>query len=363
MNLLQKKYLINWYTKKCEWARLYQVFREEYEFIIRNKNKKIILTGTPIHGNLGDHAIALAEHQLIQKTLPQYSIIEISIPLMLRHASKFKEIIGDSLIIISGGGFIGSLWMDEERMIREVLRTYPNNKVIIFPQTVFYENSKQGKKVKNKSISIYRKHRRLSLCLREKISFQQAKQLVKKKDIHFIPDMGFFLDYDIDTQQRKDVLLCFRRDKESIFNPQTRNIILDVINENFDIQDIKYTDTVISRNVLPRERVIMLNRKLMEFMQAKIVITDRLHGMIFAAITSTPCIAINNKSKKIEGVYNIIKNIDYIKFIGDDDLKNINNTINELLNLKNIQYDINALKGKYLVIQKALINLLDKKRR
>ena len=45
------------------------------------------------------------------------------------------------------------------------------------------------------------------------------------------------------------------------------------------------------------------------------VITDRLHCMIFSAITSTPCIVIDNYTNKISGVYKWISNYNYLMLI------------------------------------------------
>ena len=54
---------------------------------------------------------------------------------------------------------------------------------------------------------------------------------------------------------------------------------------------------------------------LKQIKKSKLLITDRLHGMIFAVITNTPCIAFANKSGKVKGVYNwISKDNDYVKF-------------------------------------------------
>ena len=39
--------------------------------------------------------------------------------------------------------------------------------------------------------------------------------------------------------------------------------------------------------------------------------------MIFAAITGSPCIAFNNKSNKVKGVYEWIKNNKYLKFVNE----------------------------------------------
>ena len=42
----------------------------------------------------------------------------------------------------------------------------------------------------------------------------------------------------------------------------------------------------------------LLKQKIEEFQSAELVITDRLHGMIFSVITGTPCIAFDNLMRK-----------------------------------------------------------------
>ena len=50
--------------------------------------------------------------------------------------------------------------------------------------------------------------------------------------------------------------------------------------------------------------------------KSKIFVTDRLHGMIFATITGTPCIAMANSSGKVKGVHKwISQNNDFVKFV------------------------------------------------
>ena len=80
-----------------------------------------------------------------------------------------------------------------------------------------------------------------------------------------------------------------------------------------------------------------------EFRHARLVITDRLHGMIFAVITGTPCIVIDSKSPKVRGCYEWIKQLDYIKFI--DSAEDIEKTFRQIPN-KNFVYD-NSLFQKY----------------
>ena len=54
--------------------------------------------------------------------------------------------------------------------------------------------------------------------------------------------------------------------------------------------------------------------KLQEFSQYRLIITDRLHGMVFSYVVGTPCIAIDNKTGKSKALYNDwIKNSPLIK--------------------------------------------------
>ena len=51
-----------------------------------------------------------------------------------------------------------------------------------------------------------------------------------------------------------------------------------------------------------------------EFRSARLVITDRLHGMIFSAVTGTPCVALNNSNGKVGYEYEWLKDVPYIAF-------------------------------------------------
>ena len=58
-----------------------------------------------------------------------------------------------------------------------------------------------------------------------------------------------------------------------------------------------------------------VKNKLEQFKKAKLIITDRLHGMIFATITATPCIAFGNSNGKVKNVYGWLKHNEYIKYV------------------------------------------------
>ena len=90
------------------------------------------------------------------------------------------------------------------------------------------------------------------------------------------------------------------------------------------------------KHVAKLSRLHIDDDKLEEFASSEIVVTDRLHGMIFAALTETPCIVVNSMSHKLRGCYEWIKSLDYIRFVEDFDL--IPAVIQELKHVRP-QYD------------------------
>ena len=75
--------------------------------------------------------------------------------------------------------------------------------------------------------------------------------------------------------------------------------------------------------------------------RASIVLTDRLHGMIFSAITGTPCVASSNYNHKIKESYEWIKYLPYIKYA--ENITQAREYIDELVNMKESNYDITPL--------------------
>ena len=41
---------------------------------------------------------------------------------------------------------MGTLWFHNEILFRNVIINYPDNRILLFPQTIYYEDSEWGKK-------------------------------------------------------------------------------------------------------------------------------------------------------------------------------------------------------------------------
>lgn len=319
--------------KEIIWKIKYSLYKLKCKI---KKQEEYILFGTPLHGNLGDQAIAIAEYEFL-KDCGIKDVFEIP-GFDRKYIINYLEakIPKGGILLAHGGGYIGSLWINEEEMIREFIEKFPNNKIVIFPQTIFYEETEEGKEELKKSLEIYNNHNDLTICVREKYSYEfSIKEFTKIKTL-LVPDIVLYIkNLKIPVKQRKGVLLCMRRDKEKKITNIEEDKIYSCISKYDEIID--KTDTVLDNaNIKPRKRKKLVMDKLKEFKKYKLVITDRLHGMIFSAITGTPCIAIGNCNYKVKGVYDWIKDLDYISYI--DDLGNFELEINRLMNIKECEY-------------------------
>lgn len=320
-----------------------------YSEVIKKMNsskreKRIYIFGIPEHGNLGDQAIAHAEIEYFKTQFDSYEVIEIPSKMVKLKLKPLKKYIkNEDIICLHGGGYLGTLWPDEEEMARSVIQNFPNNKIIVLPQTIFYSNSKLAQKSLKLSIEIYNGHSNLHLCAREKKTYNAFKQYYPKANIVLVPDIVLYLNKSESTLNRKGVLACFRTDKESSIDNEIKKTVKKIINKMN--MDLSYTDTTVKRSITKDSRISELEKKFDEFKSSELVVTDRLHGMIFSAITGTPCVALNNKSGKVKGVYFWIKELKYIQFV--DNSNNLENAIRNVTNSKNNKYSNQEIKSNY----------------
>ncbi len=291
--------------------------KQKYKSLIKehfHKNPEgVILVLTPIHSNLGDHAIAKAEINI----LDQLKIPHLEIPGRdLNELQKYDllGIMNDHPILINGGGNLGTLWFGVERLMRDIVISNPKSSIMILPNTIHYEDNNWGKEEFNNSQEIYNNHSLLYMYAREAISYRVMKSAYC--NVRLAPDVVLSLNETPDTSERRGCLLCMRNDCEKTITHENEVTLRSQVESLFG-KNYCYSDTHADGDVSVENRNIELDKKFTEFKTSELVITDRLHGMIFAAITGTPCIVINSKSPKVKGCYEWIKNMGYIFFADD----------------------------------------------
>lgn len=292
------------------------------------KGKRVFLIGTPEHDNIGDHAIALAEEQFIRRYFNEYGIYEIPVDQWRKYALLIKlRIKNKDLVFITGGGNMGNVYMEDERLKRYVVRHLRNNLITILPQTVFYNNF--GKELL-KTKRIYSSHRNLIIVAREKRSMSLLQEYFPNNIILCCPDMVFFLDYKSSgTNAKECVGVCFRNDREAAINPSEKRKIVESLQKKYQISIFSTLNHAsIDKDV--REKIVF--DKLNEISKYNLVVTDRLHGMVFSIVTSTPCMILPTESHKIISMMEWPEVREYVSYYKEDD-------IDSLLNSKSKDWD------------------------
>lgn len=286
--------------------------------------KRVFLINIPKHTNVGDYMITLAEEEFLRKHFPNYDITEFS-GLDYAHNKEMllKQVRMTDVICITGGGFLGNLWFSGSN-VNDMLLNFKDNKIVIFPQSIYF---KEDENKENEIKQLYIKLLQcadVTVCLREQKSFNYTNKIFDNHvKTYLMPDIVLSLEKSEKQSIRDGILLCLRNDRESIISDAEKFAIWDKVQKISD--KISFTSMHWHEVVDNDAKEVVIEKKLQEFRNAELVITDTLHCMISCIITGTPCIAINNLTGKVKGVYEWVKHLDYIYCVeGVDEFLNIN---------------------------------------
>jgi len=190
----------------------------------------------------------------------------------------------------------------------------PKSTVLILPNTIFYTDNKEGKELLKQSASVYNSHPDLKMYAREKESFKIMKEVYR--NVSLVPDMVLRMNKCKQGVKRSGCLLCLRNDLEKTRTEEQEQLVRTQISKVYGT-NVYELDMYKKGGVSIKDRDAVLESQYDAFRHAELVITDRLHGMIFSAITGTPCIVINSKSPKVKGCYDWVKDQGYIYFCED----------------------------------------------
>lgn len=311
----------------------------------KTEKRKIYLIGTPDHDNLGDHAIALSSIQYLQDNFSQYEVVDITEREYWKYRNSLIKNIDKNVdkVVLQGGGNLGNQYMYIEKIRRDVISSM-DVPLFLFPQTMYFTPDEKGKKERHKSQCIYGNNSKLIIFAREKKSYDLMNETFFNNKVFLVPDI--VLRYRIPEYKgmRSGVLLCLRTDKEASLTYAERVSIKTICLEK--CEDVFFTDTCIKEYVTKSDRKDRVYKKMAQITSSQLMITDRLHGMVFALLTKTPCIVLANYNHKIEGVYQWIKQNEYICYVSD--LSEIGNKINDFFSSdRYVTFNTNQFDEKF----------------
>lgn len=317
----------------------------------RAKGRRLyVQISTPTHGNLGDQAITFAEQRMIA-SVAGAACVEIPAPLWLAAPDQIKKIIApQDVIVIDGGGNIGTLWPAVEQNLRRIINSFSRNKIIIFPQTAYFEDSAFGREMLNESVKIYSAHPDLTILARDKRSYELLKEHFKQNKILFTPDIVLSLHPGIKQRKRTGALVCFRSDGEKVVESGAEEFVVHSLRQAG--WTVEKTTTVLDKQMVGGMRKMYLRKKWKEFSGAQLIVTDRLHGMIFAAITGTPCIVFDNVSHKVKEGAQWLAELKYIRYC--EDVRTFETTLMTMETKKEYRYPQSMFEKEFKSIHELL---------
>lgn len=331
------------------WTTEQRMMRYAYQRDVNElrQRKKALMLATAEHANIGDAAITLAEQEYLLKSFPEYYQVEISTYEFKGKEAYLHAILNpEDIIFINGGGNIGDTYPEEEELHRRIVSEFPNNRIIIFPQTIGFADL-SGEELK-KSARVYCAHKELALFVRGEKSLNFVREHFPGVRACLMPDMAHILRTDY-AMQRKGALLCLRGDGEAKLDATARDAIEHIALRragSFERSSNIHTEDV-SRDI----RGITVRRELMRFAGSSVVVTDRLHGMIFSAVTGTPCVVLSSFNHKIGEYYDaFFGDSNAVFFIGDD-MDKLDAAVEKALQVKKAVYPVFE-RDYYAVIRK-----------
>lgn len=321
----------------------YTVFPKKIKDLDNNNRKIFVLLSTD-YSNLGDHAMTYAHIKLLKDKFPESQIVEVLVGDTLKYIRYIMSSIKQQdILTLKGGGNIGLEYFREELYRRILIKKFDKNKIVLFPQTIYFPNTSTGRRELQNTVNIFRNHKQFQAFLRDQISYDLVKQDLLDR-VHLIPDVALSLGNLDTTKKREGTTICLRSDKEGVYSNEQKKMVQETVGKHFN--KITNTDTVTDYSITIAQRERELNKIWNTFLSSELIITDRLHGMIFAAITSTPCIVFETYNYKVTGQYSWLKHLNYIKLIKceKDELET---AINELKQLNLIPYDAKVYSGLF----------------
>jgi exopolysaccharide biosynthesis predicted pyruvyltransferase EpsI len=279
-------------------------------------SRRIALLDFPNHSNVGDSAIWLGELAYLRSLgevplaytcdVHSYSRIELA-----KH-------IGDGLILLSGGGNLGDLWEQSQHLREQVIRDFPDNRIVQLPQSIHFQHGPNLRRARQ----VFNAHPALTLLLRDRRSLAVAADEFRTP-AHLCPDMAFALGaLARPCQPTVDFVWLSRTDKESLphvaMPTSAMGHRVDWLAEPSDgfIRLQKCFDRRLSIHPRVLRRLAPLRSHVWEraarrrlrrgcrlLASGRTVLTDRLHGHILSVLLGVPHFVLDSSTGKVRSFY------------------------------------------------------------
>lgn len=290
-DVMQKLALLDSLDKKLLGQSLAQMYQRD------RTAPAIFLLGTHEWGNIGDLAINYSEVAFLENTFPRRAVFPISRSALGANWQRIRATIGrHDIIAIHGGGNFGDIWPHEEVARRRIVEAFPHNAIISMPQSIhFGKESALAEAAKT-----YNGHKKLLLTVRDDKSFAIAEQHFPSAHVYRTEDIVTTYAFPFPfLSDAGDIIFVQRDDVEK--RPESR---IDAVKKAVEKKHIvRTTDTTVPGLEFVNTELAakVVYRKIDELHSARVIVTDRLHGAVFALLAGRPVVVFENSYGKIGG--------------------------------------------------------------
>ena len=285
---------------------------------------RVALVNFPNHGNPGDPAIWLGTRVLLER-----------LGVEVAHATAWWDLdpaalrrrVGDAPVVLNGGGNFGDLYAGQQSARERVLRELRDNRVVQAPQSILFRDPRRAEEV----AGLIAAHGGVELIVRERLSVARAREQLGVEP-RFSPDHALALGpWERTAPPADDVLWLARRpgDPEYVDHGEPtgadvrRVEWLEGVGADETTWDLRgraalalnvrahaawdrgarwprVLHRAVERTYAPlAHRWVARGRAMVS--GARVVVTDKLHGHVFCALTGIEHVVLDNSYGKVSG--------------------------------------------------------------
>lgn len=281
--------------------------------------RRVALVDFPSHRNAGDSLIYLGERQYLRKLGIKVSYVCDEARYSAR---KLRKRHPDGPILLHGGGNLGDRWLVYQDFRERVIKEFPDRQIIQLPQSVEFQDGPRLRQAQR----IFECHPNLIIMIRDHAGVEVTRKLFPFNRVVFCPDMALGVGLLKGSQNSEvDVLMLLRRDSEAVPAhqaiqpcPFATSVVVDwglsgpaaAAYRVAKIPGAAARRVPVLRDTLyPFLRMgyaaqawLNIRSAVSTISRGQIVVTDRLHGAVFAALLGMPVVAVDNCYGKLSAI-------------------------------------------------------------
>ncbi len=221
-------------------------------------------------------------------------------------------------ILLQGGGNFGDRWPMHQRFRERVVADFPHRRIVQLPQSFDFTD----KEALRATRAVYEKHPDLTILIRDRRGTERAADAFPTADVRFCPDLAFGADVAPPADPVTDVVVLARRDAEAVDRPPTLRPSEEQVDWSLGLSanarwwssaaleaaawrvpGLRRPAYPLARAAMDLRTALNLDAACARLGRGRVVVTDRLHGGVLAALLGRPVFLVDNVNKKVSAIH------------------------------------------------------------